>query len=123
MRSVINHTLKAGVSDVPSHIQQKVEERISRATKKDASFDSEYYATLKGQLEYFDLRELQDTIINKTLWTDFEDRFRNKEALIAKFGQLAEMRNGIRHSRTLSDIVLKEGEAALLWFEQVLVFG
>ena len=47
-------------------------------------------------------------------------RFKNKEALATKFGQLAEMRNSIRHSRTLSEIARKEGEAALLWFEDVL---
>lgn len=37
-----------------------------------------------------------------------------------RFGQLAELRNAIRHSRTLTDVVVKDGEAALLWFDSML---
>jgi len=58
---------------------------------------------LSGKLEYFDIRELQDTITSKALWERFEPRFTNKETLIAKFNQLAELRNGIRHSRTVDE--------------------
>ena len=36
------------------------------------------------------------------------------------FGQLVDLRNGIRHSRLVDEITRKEGEAATLWFEQVL---
>lgn len=72
-------------------------------------------------MEFCDLRELQDTLTGKTLWSSFEPRFANKETLTAKFGQLAELRNGIRHSRTVDEITRKEGEAAILWFEQVLL--
>ncbi|SRR6266404_5064394 len=45
---------------------------------------------------------------------------RNKQTLVLKFDQLAELRNAIRHSRAVDDIKRKEGEAAILWFEQVL---
>lgn len=120
LRAMIHDALGGNSEQVPSHVMQKVNERTSRAGKKDASFDADYYATLKGQLEYFDLREIQDTIANKALWTTFEPSFKNKETLAAKFSQLSEMRNGIRHSRALSEITIKEGEAALLWFGQVL---
>ena len=82
--------------------------------------DAERYATLEGKLEYFDLRELQDTITSKALWTRFEPSFYNIETLVKKFDQLAELRNGIRHSRSVSEITHKEGEAAILWFQQVL---
>ena len=113
-------TLAGEVSRVPPHVLQKVDERIARATKKNAALDADRYVTLAGKLEYFDLRELQDTIAGKTTWTQFEARFGSKEAVAAKFDQLAELRNGIRHSRAVSDIVRKEGEAAILWFKQVL---
>ncbi len=63
------------------------------------------------------MRELQDTVTGKTLWPLFENRFTNKETLVVKFGQLAELRNGIRHRRTVDEITRKEGEAAILWFE------
>ncbi len=90
------------------------------AARKNPAVDSEHYASLTGQLGYFDLRELQDTITNKALWPEFETRFGTKETLAARFGQLAELRSGIRHSRTVDEITRKDGEAALLWFRQVL---
>jgi hypothetical protein len=120
LRATIETTLSGDASHVPQHVLQKVDERIARAAKKSPALDIERYQTLAGKLEYFDLRELQDTITSKALWGKFEPRFATKEALIMKFGQLAELRNGIRHSRAVSEIVRKEGEAAILWFKQVL---
>jgi hypothetical protein len=120
LRAVVLSVMEQNGASPPSHIMQKVDERIARASKKDASFDGDFYATMKGKLEYFDLREIQDLIVNGSLWPHFENRFRNKPALATKFDQLADLRNGIRHSRALGDIVRKEGEAALLWFGQVL---
>lgn len=120
LRAVVLNALEVNGAQPPSHIMQKVDERIARASKKDASFDGDFYTTMQGKLEYFDLRELQDVIVNGALWQHFESRFRNKQTLATKFDQLAELRNSIRHSRALGEIVRKEGEAALLWFDQVL---
>jgi len=120
VRKMVETTVGSDLSQIPSHVLQKVDERIARATKKNASLDAERFQTLAGKLEYFDLRELQDTITGKAPWPLFESRFGTKEALAAKFDQLAELRNGIRHSRAVSEIVRMEGEAAILWFKQVL---
>ncbi len=120
LRALVRDRLGVGSLQLPSHIVQKVSERVSRALKKNAAMDAEYYATADGMLEYFDLREVQDTIVAKPLWPFFEPTFANKESLAIKFDQLAELRNGIRHSRTVSPIVRKEGEASLLWFDEVL---
>jgi len=121
LRSLIDTALDSDPVRLPSHILQKVDERITRAAKKNPSLDPDYYEALKGKLEYFDLRELQDTIVSKASWLDFERHFGNKETLIKKFDQLGELRNGIRHSRSVSEITAKEGEAAILWFNQVLI--
>ena len=37
-----------------------------------------------------------------------------------RFMQLAELRNAIRHSRQTTGVMIKDGEAALLWFEETL---
>ena len=76
--------------------------------------DAERYATLEGKLEYFDLRDLEHAITNKTLWNSFQPTFANIETLVKKFDQLSELRNGIRHRRAVMDITQKEGEAANL---------
>lgn len=120
LRKHIETTLEGNTARIPAHLIQKVDELIMRAAKKNAALDLDRYQTLAGKLEYFDLRELQDTILNKTLWPHFEPRFVNKEALIIKFDQLAELRNAIRHSRAVNEITRKEGQAAQLWFRQVL---
>jgi hypothetical protein len=71
-------------------------------------------------MEFCDLRELHDAIKTKALWPEFQPRFVNKETLNIKFGQLADLRNAIRHSRSADEITRKEGEAAILWFTKVL---
>jgi hypothetical protein len=85
--------------------------------QRKGTLDADRYQALGGT---FDLRDLQKAITSASLWPKFESRFSTKEALNAKFDQLAELRNGIRHSRAVSAVVRKEGEAAILWFEKVL---
>ena len=115
LRSRINTALEGDSKQLPSHVQQRIEERWQTAFKKNSALDTEHYM----MLEYADLRELKDTIMNKALWVRFKDCFLNKESLEKRFGQLAELRNSIRHSRSVDEITCKEGEAAILWFEKV----
>jgi hypothetical protein len=120
IREVIDESLSRDPSQLPPHVLQKANERIQSALRKNPGLDSDYYEKLAGKLEYCDLRELQDTITSKALWTSFESNFGTKEGLAGRFGQLAELRNGIRHNRTVDEVTRKDGEAALLWFRQVL---
>jgi hypothetical protein len=120
LRGLIATAVENKKEELPPHLMVDVNERIQRALRKNAALNAERFETAEGVLEQFDLRALQDTITAKTLWERFEPRFRNKETLIQKFGQLAELRNSIRHSRTVDEITLKEGEASVLWFNKVL---
>ncbi|MGH9087213.1 MAG: hypothetical protein ACRDYZ_03750 [Acidimicrobiales bacterium] len=52
-----------------------------------------------------------------TLWPLFGRYFANKEGLAGKFNQLASLRNGIRHHRSIDEVTRREGEAAIFWFE------
>ena len=72
LRKTVEAILSGGSFEVPSHVLQKVDERIAQAVKKNAALDLDRYQTLAGKLEYFDLRELQDTITSKALWPQFE---------------------------------------------------
>lgn len=120
LRKVIVSAVENDPSHLPPHLLDNAQQRIQRALRKNASLDAERYDHAEGVLEHFDLREVQDTILSKALWERFADCFKNKEMLVQKFSQLAELRNGIRHSLTLDDITRKEGEAALAWFQKVL---
>lgn len=120
LRSVICTQLDNDWAKVPPHIAESVLRRVDAASRRNPAFDSEKYSELEGRLEFFDLRELQDTIGAKSLGPIFRERFGAKDALNQKFGQLAELRNGIRHSRTVSKVAQMEGEAAILWFGEIL---
>jgi len=54
------------------------------------------------------------------LWPRFSQTFGTKEVLEMRFTQLAELRNTIRHSRTVTSIVRNDGEAAISWFQDAL---
>jgi hypothetical protein len=105
---------------LPQHVQQKLEERIRAAAKKNAALELDLFKQLGPRMEFADLRELQDVIGAKERWTEFQPIFVNKETLTQKFDKLADLRNAIRHSRTADAITRKEGEAALIWFETVM---
>lgn len=120
LRRLIADRLDGELALVPSHVQQHVAERVATVARKLPQDSASRLATLDVQLEYFDLRELQKVITSKPLWPRFEPTFRAKAMLDVRFGQLAELRNAVRHSRTLTDVTIKDGEAAILWFDSML---
>jgi hypothetical protein len=120
LRTLLVDVFDDDPSQLPEHIQPKIEERVKAALRKNPSLNGNGYDLLHGKLEFADLRELENTIVAKTAWGQFEKRFGTKPQLGNRFNQLAELRNGIRHSRTVTEIVRKDGEAAILWFEEAL---
>jgi hypothetical protein len=120
LRNAVLANLNGDIALVPQHVLVKVDERVGRAVKKNSALDADRYQVLEGKLEFFDLREIQETITGKSSWQHFEDQFSSKGTLAGKFDQLSELRNGIRHSRTVDEVTKKEGEAAIIWFQQLL---
>ena len=120
LRRTVVDRLGQDAEKLPPHLSDKLGGRVQAAARKNAALDLEYFRSLVGLLEYADLRDLQEVVMSKGLWHGFEGVFQNRETLSKRFDQLAELRNGIRHSRTVDEVTRKEGEAALLWFRQVL---
>lgn len=121
LRTCIDEALGGSIEQIKGlHFFPKVNERIEGALKRNRALDPDRYATLSGKLEYFDLREIEDTIKAKQLWDRFADRFGSKDALAMRFGQLGEIRNAIRHSRTADEVTRRDGEAAIAWFRGAL---
>jgi len=120
LRELLVETLGQDTKKLPANLFRKADERISKAALNDPLFEESSYQTLTQKLQYFDLRELQDVIVNNSLWAKFQSRFGSKETLNQKFSQLADLRNSIRHSRSLNEISRMEGEAAILWSTSVL---
>jgi hypothetical protein len=120
LRAVVVETLASNGAVLPSHVREQVVKRVQSAAQRNASINPDNYHDVASQIEYCDLREVQDTITAKALWPLFEPRFVHKVMLDSRFAQLADLRNSIRHSRRVDEISRKDGEAAILWFEQTL---
>lgn len=71
-------------------------------------------------MDYFDLQEYCTIITSKNCWSLFEQQFKNKQQLMNKFSQLGELRNAIRHSRSVSEVAILEGKASIVWFKEIL---
>lgn len=120
IRELIVVRLENDPNQLASHIQQKALERAHGDAKREPGSVPIGKLDLEAVIQYLDMRELQDVVTSKATWTLFADVFQSKEVVANRFGQLAVLRNAIRHSRTMSAVTVKDGEAALLWFEQTL---
>lgn len=120
LRNLIAVRLSDDATVLPEHVQSMIQQRLRQNVWKNPLADQDRYRGLTGQLEFADLRELQAIVTHRTLWGLFQEDFLNKHTLEGKFGQLAELRNCIRHSRPANEVVRKEGEASVIWFERTL---
>ncbi len=107
--------------DINPKIREAIANRISVAARNDPGLGDRQSVTVEKQLTFCDLRELQDIIIAKANWPEFETALGNKTTFSARLDQLAGLRNAIRHSRAISTPVLFDGKAAISWFEDFLL--
>lgn len=120
LRALVASRLNDDVNRLPDHIRLKIDQRVAGARRKLVGEDGGRYDTLTGALEFADLMELRGVMEAGSTAAEFADTFPNKTVLIGKYEQLGELRNSIRHSRTVTDVARKEGEAAILWFDAAL---
>lgn len=105
---------------VPDHIKVKAEGKIKSWMSKNPGEDKSQFLELRRNLDFFDLQEYNDLISSKINWPLFEETFGSKGILQSRFVQLGELRNSIRHSRGVTEVAIKDGEAAISWFNSIL---
>jgi hypothetical protein len=108
------------VSLIPHHVASKLRERMEEAHRKSPASVNLGSIEPTDLLVFADLRELQDVITAKSLWTRFDSTFGTKEVLNTQIGYIADLRNTIRHSRPVDEVTRKHGDAALMWIRQQL---
>lgn len=59
-------------------------------------------------------------IVKKDTWSEFEDMFKSKPNVENRFTQLFTLRNQIAHNNDLNEIMIKDGEASIIWFKSIL---
>lgn len=120
LRDLIKELLHNDASEIPQHIIRSVDSRIETYIRNTPGKSEEDFLNLSEKLQFFDLRDLEQTIVNKSLWRMFEHVFTNKEMLGMRFTQLSNLRNSNRHSRFVDDITLNDGKAAISWFQEAI---
>lgn len=120
VRRLIDRAVAGDEAQLPDHVRAKIKGRIDGALRKQPGLAPDEFERLERRLEYADLHELEAIIVNKTLWPAFKSMFGTPQQVQQRFTQLGDLRNAIRHSRTANVVTKKDGEAAILWFEQAL---
>lgn len=105
---------------IPQHMSDKVDGRILKWIMKNPGEENTQFKDIRRKLDFFDLQEYSDVITSKITWQLFETNFGSKGVVMHRFSQLGELRNGIRHSRDITEATLKDGEASISWFNSIL---
>lgn len=104
----------------PQPIRDKVEERVRKEIKKNPGAKPEDYISFEKQVSFFDLQEYFQIMTTKAAWEHFADVFNDRTQLQMRFNQMAGLRNGIRHSREISEIERMDGETGIAYFRKAL---
>ena len=125
IRDLLNEKLH-NLSSEP--FSQFVSEKTSQSTdfkivshlKKFPGENPDDYRKFRKKLNFFTLGEFKELIVKKDCWPEFESIFMSKPNLENRFNQLFTLRNQIAHNNELNDIMIKDGEAAIIWFKSIL---
>lgn len=108
-------------------IQQNIKARVERRIKEereDYPFKkTEEYESGRIKLGFCSFGDYWTIISQDEIWPHFERRFGAKANAESKFNNLRKMRNRIKHVRKdekIDEIAIKEGEAAIAWFINIL---
>ena len=102
---------------LPSHIFEKMKQKIDRERKKNPSLVEEQFEDSKFWIQFTDLRELEEILANKKYWSKFENIFGSTGQLKKEFSDLANLRNALCHSRDIDQVTKMKGEASVIWFK------
>lgn len=120
LRNEVIQTLGNDKELLPRHLVDACIGKMQQEIKEDPTKDDGRFNRIEGIIIHFSLRQIQDTITARSLWNNFEGKFRNKQKLNERFSQLVNLRNCIDHSRPYDTDIEKDGEASIYWFEKVL---
>lgn len=125
LRDLISTKL-SGLSDKPyqefvaERTRESAEHKIALHLKKFPGERLEDFQSFRKKLNFFTLGEYKDLIIKKSTWNEFEPLFKSKPNIQQRFNQLFTLRNQIAHNNELNDIMIKDGEAAIIWFKSIM---
>lgn len=109
-------------TNVPPAVRDEAEKRIKAAVAKYPDVTEEELAEPRRRLDYCNVMDYRTIIENGVNWPTFEDIFRKKQDLQTYLAGFSEYRNVIMHNRDMTELVEKNGEAAMIWLSHVLPY-
>lgn len=120
LRTLIANITNDNWSVIPEHIRVRADDRINAVIRENPGVVRTSFESVTGRLAYSDLRELEQIIVSKSLWSRFADVFGTKETVTNRFRQLAPLRNANAHLRDVDELLRSDAEAGVIWFKSAL---
>jgi hypothetical protein len=124
VRDFIDHRLTAVVGPeywkqtMPGDVITATKELIQDQLSRNPNLDWSNYPPGRYRLDFCDVSHYEKIFLKN--WSHFEEFFKRKEELQRHLSAYRILRNGVHHSRELTEIEFKTGEASLLWLEAAL---
>jgi hypothetical protein len=126
MRALIRESLNSHAETsywdeyIPSDIKEGVERKIQDDLKRHP-YKREEYERDDVKITFLDIMDYSKIILSN--WQFFNKYFGSKGEVEQHFRALKNYRNPIKHGRDLNEIDKRNGEASVLWFENILSKG
>ena len=105
---------------VDEYTRSAAERKFAQDLSRNPALKLEDFNNFKTQIDSLNLGEHKALIVGKKTWQYFEPVFEDKKKFSRYFDQLTALRNKFAHVGEISPILLKEGEAAVIWLTDVL---
>lgn len=102
---------------IPGDVQDSASRIIEQYLKKHP-YDRDEMSDPFQRLNFLNIMDYPKIILNN--WDVFKDIFSSKEVLLKHSIALSEYRNMIKHNKLWNEVDKKNGEAAVLWFHEIL---
>ncbi|MFC1501593.1 DUF262 domain-containing protein [Elusimicrobiota bacterium] len=123
IRGFIHDLLKKQTEDfywgqyIPIDVQRNVDSMIKEDIKRHP-YKSEEYERDEAKIDFLDVMDYSKVVLSN--WEVFGIYFGSKGETEKHFLALKHYRNAVKHGRNLNEIDKKNGEAAVLWLENIL---
>ena len=124
LRSVIDKRLKEfhgnkfWKTTIPGDIQEKVKKRIDEQIKKYPWLKPFPDKSSFNKWDFCDVGDYLKIILKN--WNLFQDLFLQKEGLSQHFKNFSNIRNSVKHNRSMNEVEVKLGEASIIWLARTL---
>ena len=123
LRAFVHHRLSQDSSEsywkesIPFDIQEAVDKKI-QAEMKRHPYERDEFIRDEVKIQFIDIMDYAKIILSN--WQLFSGSFGSKGEVEKHFLAFKNYRNPVKHGRTLNEVDKRNGEAAVLWLENII---